>query len=135
MTKYPLPQTPPEWFHEIALAMADAREAIPFGWMTGHKMTEADLFQLAPRVCLKFRGRKPSGSEAERVTETALANYVVNSDPATTDHDLPNRPFMAFALCYLASHLSLDLIDEQEAEEILIYCEEHLGAEGSAAES
>ena len=135
MKQHSLPQTPPEWLHEIALAMADAREAIPFVWVTGHKMTEADLFHLAPRVCLKFRGRKASEREVERVTEIALANVVVNSDPATADHDLPNRPFLAFALCYLASHLALDLIDEQEADQILIYCEEQLDDEGSAAES
>ena len=41
--------------------------------------------------------------------------------------DLENRPFMAFVLCYVASHLCLGLIDEKKAEEILIYCEEHLG--------
>jgi hypothetical protein len=33
---------------------------------------------------------------------------------------------MAFALCYITSHLCLDLIDEQKAEAVLNYCEEHL---------
>jgi hypothetical protein len=34
---------------------------------------------------------------------------------------------MAFALCYIASHLALDLVDEKEADSILTYCEEQLG--------
>jgi len=105
--------------------MADARETKPFGKLVGHRLTEADLFHLAPLVCLKFRGRPQTGKEAQRVTETALANYVVNSNPAGINHDLENRPFMAFALCYVASHLCLGLIDERKAEAILIYCEEH----------
>ena len=125
--KHPLPKTPAEWLHEIVLAMADAREATPFGKLIGQKITEANLYHLAPHVCLKFRGRKATGKEAERVVKTALANYIANSDPEGIDHDLEHRPFMAFALCYVASHLCLDLIDEQKAEEILIYCEEHLG--------
>jgi len=124
---HPLPKTPPEWLHEIVLAMADAREAVPFGKLIGQKITEADLFHLAPHICLKFRGRKPKGREAQRVVKTALANFIANTDPEGIDHDLENRPFMAFALCYLASHLCLDLIDEQMAEEILNFCEEHLG--------
>jgi hypothetical protein len=30
---------------------------------------------------------------------------------------------MAFVLCYVSAHLALDLLDEQQAEEVLIYCE------------
>ena len=89
-------------------------------------MTEGDLFHLAPVICLKFRGREVTGTVAKRVTETALANYVVNSDPEGIDHNLKQRPLMAFVLCYVAAHLALDLLDEQQAEEILIYCEEKL---------
>ncbi len=33
---------------------------------------------------------------------------------------------LAFVLCYVTAHLALDLVDEQQAEAILIYCEEHL---------
>ena len=127
IVKHPLPNTPAEWLHEIVLAMDDAREAKPFGKLIGHKITEADLYHLAPHVCLKFRGRKGTGKDAERVVKTALANYVVNSDPAGVDHDLQNRPFMAFVLCYVASHLCLDLIDAKKAEALLDYCEKHLG--------
>lgn len=60
------------------------------------------------------------------MTETALANYVANSDPDGVDHGLEQRPMLAFVLCYVTAHLALDLLDEQQAEAILIYCEEHL---------
>jgi hypothetical protein len=77
-------------------------------------------------VCLKFRGRKLLGGEADRVTERALANYVVNSDPGGVDHGLESRPLLAFAVCYVTAHLALDLVDEKRAEAILNYCELHL---------
>jgi hypothetical protein len=125
-TSRPLPKTPDQWLEEITLAIQDAREAKPFAPLAGTRITEANLFHLAPVVCLKFRGRKLTGKEAERVTEVALANYVVNSDPDGIDHGLQQRPLMAFTLCYVAAHLALDLLDEQEAEVILNYCEEHL---------
>ena len=70
------------------------------------------------------------GREADRVTETALANYVVNSDPEGVDHGLESKPLLAFAVCYVTAHLALDLVDEKQAEAILNYCEEHL-EEGS----
>ena len=60
------------------------------------------------------------------MTKVALANYVVNSDPDGVDHGLEAKPLMAFALCYVTAHLALDLVDEQQAEAILDYCEEHL---------
>ncbi len=123
---HPLPKTPGEWFNEIRLAIADAAEAKPFGPIVGEPITDANLFHLAPLVCLKFRGRKTKGREAERVTEIALANYVVNSDPNGIDQGLQQRPIMAFVLCYVAAHLALDLVNEQEAEAVLNYCEKHL---------
>jgi hypothetical protein len=79
-------------------------------------------FHLAPLEVLKFRGRKTRGPEAKRVIETALANYVANSD----QHGLESRPTLAFVLCYVGAHLALDLLTEQDAEVILGYCEEHL---------
>ena len=62
-----------------------------------------------------------------RLTKTALANYVVNSDPDGIDHGLETKPMLAFAPCYVATHLTLDLLGEQESEAILVYCEERLG--------
>src|SRR5271157_4872229 len=64
--------------------------------------------------------------EADRVTETALANYVVNSDPDEVDHGLESKPLLAFAVCYVTAHLALDLVDEKRAEAILNFCEQHL---------
>jgi hypothetical protein len=127
--KRPLPRTQAQWLNEINLAIADAAEAAPFGPLVGTEITPANLFHLAPVVCLKFRGKKLKGREADRVIKTALANYVVNSDPKSVDHGLDQRPLMAFTLCYVAAHLALDLVDEEKAQAILMYCEEHLGDE------
>jgi hypothetical protein len=124
--KRPLPRTPAAWLKEIKLAIADAAQAEPFGRAIGEPITPANLFHLAPHVCLKFRGQKPTGKEADHVVKTALANYVVNSDSKGIDHNLKQRPLMAFVLCYVAAHLALALLDEQQAEEILMYCEEKL---------
>ena len=121
-----LPRTPAQWLKEIRLAVADAAEAKPFAQAIGESLTDANLFHLAPLVCLKFRGRKNKGPEAKRVTEIALANYVANSNREESDHVLEQRPLMAFPLCYVAAHLALDLLNEQEAEAVLNYCEKHL---------
>lgn len=124
--KQPLPRTPSQWLQEIRLAIADASEAKPVGRVIGQHITDANLFHLAPLVCLKFRGHKIRGPEAQRVTEVALANYVVNSDLEGIDHGSEQRPLMAFTLCYVAAHLALDLLNEEQADEILVYCEERL---------
>src|SRR4051794_28760264 len=124
--KRSLPRTWEGWLLEIRLAIKDARETEPVSTLTGERITDANLFHLAPLVCLKFRGRKLIGREADRVTETALANYVVNSYPYGVDHGLETRPLLAFAICYVTAHLALDLVDEQKAETILNFCQEHL---------
>ena len=105
------------------------RRSALFGPIAGTEVTAANLFHLAPVVCLKFRGRKLKGREAERVTKVALANYVVNSDPEGINHGLEQCPAMAFTLCYVATHLALYLLNEEQAEAILIYCEDHLEEE------
>jgi hypothetical protein len=122
----PLSKTPRQWLKEILLALEDARKAKPLARLTGTKLADADLFHLAPLVCLKFRGRKLAGAEADRVTKGALANYVVNTGPEAAVQGLESKPQLAFALCYIAAHLVLDLVDEQTAAEIMGYCEEHL---------
>lgn len=108
--KHRLPTTAAQWLNEIELAIADANETRPFGQMIGEPITDANLFHLAPCVCLKFRGRKPTGAEAERVTKVALANYVALSDPEDVDRGLEQKPLLAFALCYIAAHFALDLL-------------------------
>ena len=101
--KRPLPKKPSEWLKEIKLAIGDAAEAAPFGPLAGTEVTAANLFHLAPLVCLKFRGRKLKGREADRVIKVALANYVANTNPKGVDHGLDQRPLMAFVLCYVAA--------------------------------
>ena len=127
--KRPLPRTPAQWLKELKLAMADARDAKLFGPLVGAPITEPRLFHLAPLVCLKFRGQKVEGPEADRVIKVALANYVANIDPGGVDHGLDQSPVMAFTLCYVTAHLALDLLDEQQAEAILAFCEDHLNEE------
>ena len=124
--KRPIPTTTTGWLAEIMAAIDDARETKPFGQLIGVPITDANLFHLAPLVCLKFRGRRLVGREADRVTKTALANYVVNSDPEGIDHGLEAKPLLAFALCYVTAHLALGLVDERQTEAILDLCEEHL---------
>jgi hypothetical protein len=124
----PLPKTPDQWLEELLLALKDARETKPFARLTGMRLADADLFQLAPLVCLKFRGRELAGAEADRVTKGALAAYVVNAEKGLT-----SNPMLAFALCYVAAHLVLDLVDERTAGEIMGYCEERFAGPGSAS--
>ena len=121
------PATPDEWLDEIKLAIADARETKPFELLTGHRITDANLFHLAPLVCMKIRGLDYRDEALRtRVTEGALANYVANSDPDEIDHGLERRPLLAFAMCYVTAHYVLDLIDDGEAESILNHCDENM---------
>jgi len=99
--KRQLPRSPAKWLHEIRLAIADAADAKPFDPLVGIEVTDANLLQSAPMVCLKFRGRKLKGREAERVTKVALANI----NPEGVDHGLEQRPLMAFTLCSVAPTL------------------------------
>jgi len=122
-----LPTTPDEWLSEIRLAIADARETGPFGDLIGQSITDANLFHLAPLVCLKFRGLDHRDEKLrKKVTEGALANYVANSDPDGIDHGLEQRPLLAFAMCYIAAHYVLDLIDEEQATVALECCDEEM---------
>jgi hypothetical protein len=123
----PLPQTPDDWLDEICLAFDDVRGVIPFAENPGRRVGEGDLFHLALIVCLKFRGLDYRDEELrEQVTRAALATYVVNSDREDLGTALQGRPRLAFGLCYVAAHLALDLLDEEQANAVLCHCEEHL---------
>ncbi len=125
--KQSLPITHDGWLEEIRLAIADAKKTKPFGLLTGQRITDADLFHLAPLVCMKFRGFDHRDEPLRhKVTEGALANYVANSDPDGIDHGLGARPLLAFAVCYIAAHYVLDLIDDRQAEAVLDYCDENM---------
>ena len=122
--KQPLPSSPAEWFDEIGRAISDARETKPFGLLRGQRITDSNLFHLAPLVCLKFRGFDFRDEKLRsKVTEGALATYVANTDPDGIDHGLGSRPLLAFAMCYVTAHYVLDLIGDREAESTLDYCE------------
>jgi hypothetical protein len=49
-----------------------------------------------------------------------------NADPDDPESPLAGDPPLAFALGYLATHLALGLIEEDHAEAVLDYCDEHL---------
>lgn len=111
-----MPDTPDAWITEIAQGYQDAKEAIPFGEFVGQPMTEEHLFHLAPAVTLKFRGIKQTGANRSKATQAALCSYVASEDTAAQGLAIPQ---MAFAFCYVASHMGLDLITEEEASELL----------------
>lgn len=128
----PLPETPDAWLSEIEAAYADAVETKHFGELLGEDVAEKDLVHLAPLVSMKFRGLDANDKALrDRVVSGALANYVANTGPGSPMHDaLQSRPKLAFALCYVTAHLVLDMIDENQADQVLDHCEEHLIGDG-----
>ena len=114
--KTPIPECVEAWLDEIVTAYRDAAEALPFGSLVDHDMTESDLFHLAPAVCIKFRKLKTSAANLKRATDAALSSYVASSE---IEGDMLDRPQVAFAFCYIASHFGLGLIDEATASQIL----------------
>jgi hypothetical protein len=117
----PVPKSPTEWLKEVHLAMEEARETKSLAALMGMKVIEEDLFHLAPLVCLKFRGRKLKKKEQDKGVKGALANYIANEE-----RGLEKSPKMAFALCYVATHFVLDIINEDDAQEIMAFFEDHL---------
>lgn len=119
----PIPKTSKGWLDEIAAAYRDAQETLPFGDLVGQPMSEEDLFHLGPAVCLKVRGVKSSKSTLKRATDTALSSYVATKDIVGNLFDVPQ---MSFAFCYVASHLGLGFVNEEDSYEILDYIEQNL---------
>ena len=119
----PKPTSLEAWLDEISTAYRDAYDTLPFGELVGQPMTEANLFHLSPAVCLKFRGIKESKSNLNRATDATLLSYVATREIVD---DMLDVPQMTFAFCYVASHLGLDLVDEEEASQILDYIEHNL---------
>lgn len=81
-------------------------------------MREADLFQLAPIVCLKLRGIRRSKKVLKQATDAALSSYVANRE---REPEAFAKPDLAFAFCYLAAHYGLDLVRADELEAIMDY--------------
>ncbi|MFQ6091236.1 MAG: hypothetical protein ACE5OR_00895 [bacterium] len=118
--KNPAPQTPEEWVDEIARAYNEAKEALSLGVLAGKKMRENDLFHLAPILCFKFRGLPRSKKVLQEATEAALASYVASTE---TMGDTLSKPQLAFAFCYVASHLGLGLVSEDRASRVMEFVE------------
>jgi hypothetical protein len=117
-----MPNTPGEWITEIAEAYYDAYEAIPFGLLTGQKITENKLFHMSPHICLKFRGIERTIKNVNRATEAMLSSHVATEDQ--TYGSLSN-PYVSFGFGYLASHFAMALLSEEKVAEIMEYIEKH----------
>ncbi len=89
----------PLWHKDAAFSYIDRDPPTP--------LLAAEAFVVFLRFCAHWRDR-------------------THSDPDGIDHGLEAKPMLAFALCYVAAHLALDLLDEQEAETILNYCEKYV---------
>ncbi len=114
--RIPAPSTLRNWLDEIATGYQEAKETMPFAELADHKVEEKDLFQLAPLICLKYRGLPRAKRLEKRATEAAFSSYVAtesNNPEALSD------PYISFALAYLASHYGLDLITEDQVIEIM----------------
>jgi hypothetical protein len=73
----PLPTSREAWLNEIARALRDAADAIPFGPLVGASFGADELFHLGPVTALKFRGMQRSKRIEREITEAALGSYVV----------------------------------------------------------
>ncbi len=121
-SRHPISRSPQACLDEIALAYRDAREALPFSTLTGHPATEDELLHLAPHVFLKFRGLQGDQGILDRATYAALSSYAASAE---RDGAGLSRPHMAFAFCYLASHLSAGLVTEDVADAVMGCIEAH----------
>ncbi len=90
--------------------------------MLGDTITENDLFHVAPNVCLKFRGIKPTKSRLKKSTEAMLSSYVATQSRSP---EVFAHPHIAFSFAYLASHFAIDLLSQDTIEETMNYIEEH----------
>ena len=118
--RFPVPKTPEAWLSEIARAWHDAHQATPFMMLTGLQVKDEDLFQLAPIVCMKFRGLMGNTALLQKATDAALSSVVASSENATGASSE-----MVFAFSYLASHVGANLLDEDAASGILELVEEN----------
>ena len=116
-----LPRTTDQWLKEILPAWKDARETKSFGPPHGHEAYRRRPLPSGSRDLPEVPGRKLTGKEADRVTKGPWQLRRQRRHAG-----LEEKPQLAFALCYVAAHLVLDLVDEQTAGEVMGYCEEQL---------
>ncbi len=112
----PAPTSPAGWLKEIAAAYFDAHAAIPLGPVLDLDIRDGDLFHLAPSVCMKFRGIKPSKAKLRKATEAALTSYVATKDQ---EPEVLSRPHLAFAFCYLVAHFGLDILTDEQVGQLM----------------
>ena len=111
---------PDGWIVEIAKAYYDAYEAIPFGTFVDQSITESELFHMAPHICLKLRGIKPTPSRIKKASDAMLTSYFATKEQ---DENIFDNPHVAFSFAYLASHFGMNLISEKQVAEIMDYIE------------
>lgn len=121
--KYALPRTLDAWLKEIARVYCDALETIPFVEFVKAELDEANLFHLAPALCLKSRGLRRTKDRLKNVTEAALSSYVASCEDG--DREAMKNPRVSFTLCYVASHFALDLISEENGASVLEFVEQN----------
>jgi hypothetical protein len=114
-----LPQTPVEWLAEIMQAMDEACSSLRGTEESRCEPAEEMLYQMAPLLALRARGRPEQGPEAEWVIEAALPNVPEIPDSDESNAPLTGDPHLAFALGYLSTHVALGLIDEDHAAAVL----------------
>ncbi len=119
----PLATSNEGWVIEIMDAYRDAKAAIPFAEAAGKTMTEADLFHMAPLVCLKFRDLVSSDECQGNARDAAIGSYIANQEAG---HRNLNDPVMAFSFCYILAHYGLGLLDDEQCQSILAVVETNL---------
>lgn len=118
-----IPTSNEGWVIEIMDAYRDAKAAIPFAEAAGKTMTEADLFHMAPLVCLKFRDLLDSEDCQKNARDAAIGSYIANQEAG---HRNLNDPVMAFSFCYILAHYGLGLLTDEQCQETLTFVETNL---------
>jgi len=111
------------WIIEIIDAYKDAKAAIPFAEAAGKSISDADLFHMAPLVCLKFRDLLSSEESRTKAKNAAIGSYMANQEAGNRNM---NDPVIAFSFCYVTAHYGLGLLDEEKCQSILVLVETHL---------
>jgi len=119
----PLATSSEGWVIEIMDAYQDAKAAIPFAEAAGKVMSEADLFHMAPLVCVKFRDLIGSEESLINARNAAIGSYIANQEAGNRNL---NDPIMAFSFCYILAHYGLGLLDDEKCQEILMFIETNL---------
>ncbi len=118
-----IPTSNEGWIIEIIEAYKDAKAAIPFAEAAGKMISEADLFHMAPLVCLKFRDLLSSEESRTKAKDAAMGSYIANQEAGNRNM---NDPIIAFSFCYIIAHYGLGLLDDEKCQSILMLVETHL---------